>query len=715
MAALGIPVLGELLMVAGISLAVVMLFRLLRLPAAIGFIVSGVLIGPAGLALIADQDLVHTLAEFGVVLLLFTVGLELKVDDLVRGGRSMLLGGALQVLLTATLVAVLLGVAGLHPARSLFFGLLIALSSTALVFKLLADRAELTAPHGRLVTGLLLFQDLMVIPFAIAVPWLGRWAGQGVGLIASAGGAAGSAAGSAYAPAVGSLRSLILLAVVAVAFVVARRAVPWLLARAAGTRSREAFVFGVVVVALGSAWLTSWAGLSLALGAFIAGLILSGSELRSRIEADVLPFRDALSGVFFISIGMLFMPRFVLERPLLVLASTVGLVAVKSLAALAALRMSGAPWRVALAAALSLAQVGEFSFVLAGAGLPYGLMGTLGSQAFYAGAVFSLMLTPLLVEWAPEIALAVERRVPRARARARATPDGDTPPPPGLTGHVVIAGFGLNGRNVARVLRAVRIAHLVVDLDPASLARAADDGSRTLPGDIANPHIQEEAGLATARVLVLALSDPTATRRAVQLARSLSRHLHIIVRTRYVSEIDGLYRLGANQVIPEEFETSIEIFTATLREFHVPANVIQAQVLLLRQERYSLLRGMKLPGSVVEQLDAILSEGTCDTFLLLQHSPAIGRTLAELGLTEGGGARLLAVVRGGHATTVFDQAFGLHVGDTLVLAGTHGEMEDAFQRLSPPSEPPGEPSGEPSEEPSSVPPGEPPLSSTPPP
>jgi K+:H+ antiporter len=681
----GIPILGELLMLAGVSLAVVMLFRRLRLPAAIGFIVSGVLIGPGGFGLIGDEQLVRTLAEFGVVLLLFTVGLELSVTDLGRVGRTAFVAGALQVGLTVGLVGGVLALAGIHPARALFFGMLVALSSTALVLKLLSDRLELSAPHGRLATGMLLFQDLMVIPFAVAVPWLGRWVAPGAGLIAGPGGA-GAPAGAG-----GVVRPLVLLVVVALAFAVARRVVPWLLARAAGTRSREAFVFGVVVVALGSAWLTSWAGLSLALGAFIAGLILAGSELKSRIEADVLPFRDALSGVFFISIGMLFMPGFVVERPLLVLASTVGLVGVKTIAALGALRLAGAPWRVAIAGGVALAQVGEFSFVLAQAGLPHGLLGVSGGQAFYAGAVFSLMLTPLLVERAPELALALERLSARGTGggpAAVADPAGGEAPAP-LSNHVVIAGFGLNGRNVARVLRAVRIPHLVVDLDPISLKSAVDEGSRVLMGDIANPHIQAQAGVPAARALVLALSDPTATRHACHLARTMSLHVHIIVRTRYVSEIDELHRLGANQIIPEEFETSIEIFTATLREFHVPANVIQAQIRLLRQERYSLLRGMKLPGSVVEQLDAILTQGTCETFLLLQHSPAIGRTLADLELTGGGGAQVVAVVRGGHATTNFDQEFSLRVADTLVLAGTHGEMEVAFQRLSPPADDPG--------------------------
>jgi CPA2 family monovalent cation:H+ antiporter-2 len=680
----GPPVLGELVVLAGIALAVVVLFRRVRLPAAIGFIATGVMAGPGGLGLIGDPELVRTLAEFGVVLLLFTVGLELSLQDLGRIGRFGFLAGALQIVLTMALVAGILVSVGLHPARAIFFGLLLALSSTALVLKLLSDRLELTSPHGRLVTGILVIQDLMVVPCAIIVPWLGRWVGR-EDLIAGDGTTSPSAAAAAAPAGGGGWRSLIVLAVVALAFLLARRAAPWTLARVARTRSPEAFLFGVVLVALGGAWLTAWAGLSLALGAFLGGLILARSDLKSRIAADVLPFRDAFSSVFFITIGMQLMPRLLVDQPLLVLASTVGLVGAKLAGALVAMRLARVPWRVAFAAALCLAQVGEFSFVLAQAGQPHGLLGAIGGQAFFAGAVFSLMLTPLLVERAPELALVLGRRIGGGGgAPEGVAPENDDAPPP--TSHVVIAGFGLNGRNVARVLREVRIPHLIVDLDADALQAAVAEGSRALVGDIANPHIQRHAGVPGARVLVLALSDPTATRHACHLARTLSRNVHIIVRTRYVSEIDELHRLGANQIIPEEFETSIEIFTATLREFHVPANVIQAQIRLLRQERYSLLRGMKLPGSVVEQLDAILTQGTCDTFLLLQHSPAIGRTLKEMHLVGGASAQVVAVVRGGNAIVYFDDDFQLRIGDTLVLAGTHGEMEEMFQRLSPPAE-----------------------------
>ena len=665
--------LRELLLLAGVSLLVVLLFRRLRLPAVVGFIATGVLIGPGGFGLVRDPELIHSLAEFGVMLLLFTVGLEFSFRDLRRLGRVALVAGSLQVLLTVGVVSGALLLVGLHPARALFFGLLVSLSSTALVLKLLTDRVELSSPHGRVVTAALIFQDLMVLPFAIAVPQLGRW----------------FSGSSTAAGAAGVGQTFLVIGLVALAFLGARFVAPWLLRRASRSRSREAFLFSVALVALGCAYLTSLAGLSLALGAFLAGLLLAESDLRSQIAADVLPFRDTLASVFFVTIGMLFEPRLLLEQPAIVLASTVGLVGVKAAVAMIALRWARVPWRVALAGAVTLAQVGEFSFVLAQGATPSGLLGTLGGQAFYAGAVFSLVLTPWLVSQAPEWALRLEiLRAARNVSSGSALATGNETEAPHsilLSGHVVIAGFGLNGRNLSRVLRSVRLPHLIVDLDPEQLQAAVKEGSRALVGDVTNPMIQGQAGVPRARVLVLALSDPAATRHACQVARSLSRDVFIVVRTRYVAEIDELHRLGANQVIPEEFETSIEIFTAVLRHFHVPMNVIQAQIQLLREERYSLLRGLKLPGSVIDQLEMILQQGTCDTFLLLQHSPAIGHSLAEAGLRGEGGPEAVAVVRGGHALTRLDDELRLAVGDILVLAGTHAEMERVFQRLGPPA------------------------------
>ena len=653
--------LRDLLLLAGASLTVLLVFQRLRLPPAVGFIATGVLVGPGGFQLVRDVALVKTLADFGVMFLLFTVGLEFSRRDLIQLGRPALIGGALQVVFTGGIVAGIVLLGGLHPAQAIFIGMLASMSSTALVLRLLTDRLELNSPHGRMATGVLVFQDLMVILFAVAVPWLGRWkAGESV--------VGGNSLGQL-------LGGLALLAAVALLFAAARRVAPWLLVRALRTRSREAFLFGVVLVALGSAFLTAELGLSMALGAFLAGLILAESDLRSHIEAGVVSFRDALTGVFFVAIGMLFDPRAVVAHPALVLASTLGLVMVKSVATATAVRIAGAPWRVAVASGVVLAQVGEFSFMLAESAPPH-LLGATGAQAFFAGAVFSLVLTPLLVSRASQWSYAVTRHGGFGAGSPAA-------PVPERANHVVIAGFGLNGRNLARVLRSVRLPHLVVDLDSDALQSEPAQGSDVLVGDIAQPEIQQRAGVPKARVLVVALSDPTATRHACRIARSLSRDVFIIVRTRYVAEIDELHRLGASQVIPEEFETSIEIFTATLQHFHVPTNVIQAQVQLLREERYSLLRGLKLPGSVLEQLDAILRKGTCDTFLLLQHSPAVGQPLEALGLLGEPGAKAVALVRGGRALTSFGSDVRLQVGDILVLTGTHVAMEEAFQRLSP--------------------------------
>jgi monovalent cation:H+ antiporter-2, CPA2 family len=665
-----IPILRELILLAGASLAVVLLFRRLRLPATAGFIVTGILIGPGGFGLVRDPHLVQVLAEFGVVVLLFTVGLEFSFADLRRLGRRALVGGALQVLLTIALVAVALVLMGRPPARAVFVGMLVALSSTALVLKLLTDRIELQSPHGRAATGVLLFQDLAAIPFLLLVSPLGRWA-RGEPFAAGEWTAAWPAA--------------LLVVLVVALLLIARRALPWLQRRASRTGSREVFLLGVVVVVLGSASLASRAGASLAVGAFLAGLALAGSELRDLVAADLLPLRDALASVFFIAIGMSFQPAVVLAHPGAVLASTAGLVVLKAGAAFLALRLAGVPARVALAGALVLAQIGEFSFVLAQAGAPYGLLGTTGSQAFFAGAVFSLLLTPFLVQLAPAWARGLDRaRGAHGAAAAGADepgPEAGAGPKRPHSGHVVIAGFGLNGQNVARVLRSARVAHVVVDLNPDAVALGHGQGSPVLVGDIGHERIQREAGVPDARVLVLALSDPSATRHACRLARSLSPDLFIIVRTRYVDAIEALHDAGADQVIPEEFETSIEIFTSVLRQLHVPTNVIQAQITVLRQERYGLLRGRKLRGEVLEQLPTILLERTTDTFLLLQESPAVGRTPGEIGLGGEGEARLVAVVRGGRPVADTGGDFRLRVGDTLVVTGTHAEVDRAFERL----------------------------------
>jgi CPA2 family monovalent cation:H+ antiporter-2 len=667
----GTPYLQEFVIVAGLALAISLLFRRLRAPAVTGFILTGVLIGPGGFGLVSDLEVVRALSEFGVVLLMFAVGLEFSLADLRAVGARSLATGVLQIVLTAALVTPIMLATGAHPARALFFALLLSLSSTALVFKLLTERGELQSPHGRLTAVVLLMQDVALVPIALLTPVLSSWAG----------GTLSFTIGRAEV-----LRAVIVTAVTAIALVVAWRTLPWLVQRASRTRSRETFLAAVVFVVAAAAYLGERAGLSVAIGAFLAGLMLAGSETSSQIAADVLPFRDTLSSVFFISIGMLFVPRDVMQTPGLVVAATLGLGGIKLLATTAAARLSGIAWPIAIASGFALAHVGEFSFVLARIGSEAGLLPEAWVQVFLAGALFSIVLVPWFIARGPGWGHAIDGRFHLSRAhtspeeaRRREVEAA------GRSGHVVIAGFGLNGRNVARVLRAVRIPHLVLDQGPDKIAACEALGSDALLGNATQIEILHRAGMEHARAFVVALSDPIGTRHATRLARSLNRSLFIVVRTRYVHEMDGFYESGANLVIPEEFETSIEIFTAVLRQFHVPNNIIDAQIGLLRRERYSILRGRKLPGSVVDQLDRILAEGTTETVLILQHSPAVGRTLRDLSLDPSdSGLRIVAVVRGGNAVTALGPEFRIDAGDTLVLTGAHREIDAALDRLAPP-------------------------------
>jgi CPA2 family monovalent cation:H+ antiporter-2 len=599
-----------------LSLVVSLVFGRLRLPAVTGFILTGALIGPGGFRLIEDPHTIHSLAEIGVVLLLFMVGLEFSLADLRALGVRTAIAGALQIALTALLLAPLLVLAGLHPAQATFFGFAAAISSTTLLLKITADRGELHSPHGRLLMGVSLMQDLSLVPLTLLTPALAGWAEGRLTL------------------SIGSEEILhALFGTVAAALVVyaAWRWLPWLLGQASRTRSREVFLAGIALVVLGSAYLSNLAGLSLALGAFLAGLMLAGSEVSSQVAADLLPFRDTLSSVFFLSIGMLFSPAVLAQHAGLVIGVTALVIVLKFVAALLGARIVRINAPVALAAAFGLAHVGEFAFVLVQTGSAAGLLTGTWGQVFVASALFSLLLGPFLAGSASRWAAAFYSR--RGTSRSREEVERSLAAPPSESAwrdHVIIAGFGLNGRNVARVLRAVRIPHVVLDQAPDKIAACGALGSPALLGNASQPEILERAGIVHARALVVALSDPMSTRHATRLARQLHPGLFIVVRTRYVHEVDSFYDVGANVVIPEEFETSIEIFTAVLRQFHVPLNIIDAQIMLLRRERYSVLRGQKLPGSVVEQLDEIMAQGTTETARILQgHSPGDGRRVAS--------------------------------------------------------------------------------------
>ena len=531
------PFLAELAALAAVAAGVAYVAqRFAGLVPLVGFLVAGVLIGPHALGMVRDPHLVEGAAEVGVILLLFTIGIEFSLERLARIKRLILFGGSLQVGLTVAVVALALRAAGVGWEAAIFTGFLAALSSTVIVLKLLADRAETGSDRGQASLGILLFQDLAVVLMALLVPTLA--------------GAAGGAAGTAWALAKAAL--IVLLVVV-----FARRVMPPFLERIARTCSPDIFLLTVIAACFGTAWLCSLAGLGVSLGAFLAGLVVSESRFSQHAFSEVLPLRILFSAAFFVSIGMLLDPMFLLERPVLVAGVVGAILFIKVLATLTSLRAIGVGLPVAASAGLLLAQVGEFAFVLERSGAALGLYPAgspeIGGQCFIAATVLLMALTPAwhtlggrLEAWLArrEVAHVIERAEP-----VPLPPAGDGKP---LDRHVVIGGYGDAARRLVRVLGAAEVPHIVLTLNPDGANEAEFEGRPVLRGDYARRAILEAAGIERARVFVIADDEPAMTERVVAVVRALNPEIEILAATSRVDEVRALLAAGADRVIAAE-------------------------------------------------------------------------------------------------------------------------------------------------------------------
>jgi CPA2 family monovalent cation:H+ antiporter-2 len=651
-----ITILRELIIILAVSLPITYLFHRAKLPALVGFLITGVLIGPYGAAIITETRVVERLADIGVVLLLFTVGLEFSIADIMRSGRQFLIGGGTQVLLTIAAVMVIAMALNYPLPRGIFFGFLASLSSTAIVLKMYSDRSELDTTHGRLATGILLFQDIAVVPMMLMLPVLGE----------------ASAAGAVTVLSVLISLGKAVLGLVVIYFA-ARQVVPFLLHQVIRLKNREMFFLLVVLLCLGAAWITYSLGLSLALGAFLAGLIISESEYSHHIVAEIMPFRDYFASIFFISIGMLLHTNFLISHWPVLLLMTVSLILVKTGLVIVTAKALRYPIRSTLLAGLGLAQIGEFSFLLAQQGQLRGLMTGDIFQMFINASILSMLATPFLIQAGPWITgLLPNQTSVHAEKGGVCT----------LTGHTIIAGYGLNGRNLAKTLKATHLPYVVLDVNADTIRKARDEGESIIYGDITRRDVLLRAGVDCARVIVFAVSDYAATRISVRTARELNPAIFILIRTRYAADVDELYKAGANQVIPEEFETSIEIFSRVLHEYHVPSNVIANQIQLVRFGGYKMLRGYSLDQENLGRIAALFANATVDHIQLDPNAPAVGRTLRELDLRKNTGASVVAIARNGEANTNPGPDFTLQSDDIVVLIGGHKELDAAMNLLT---------------------------------
>ncbi len=537
---------GELAVIGGLAVVTTVGLSRLGLPATIGFLTTGALAGPHGVGLVGDTDHIEQIAEIGVILLLFAIGLEFSLQRLRFIWRAVALGGSLQVGVTTLAALGILVLAGDTVERGIVFGLVVALSSTVVVLRVLDVRGELDAPHGRFIVGALIFQDLLVIPLTLLVPVL----------------ASGDTSGFALEAAWALIRATLAVGVV---LVVARFIVPRVFDAVAATRTREVFLLTVITIALGSAWLMNQLGLSFALGAFLAGIMLADTDYSHRATSDIIPLRDAFTSFFFISLGMLVDWRVFVDEPMIAVLIVLGLVLGKAfIASLAALAMRN-PASVAWRSGVYLAQFGEFGYVVLLLGASEGLVTSSELRLVVTTGVVSIVLSRMLMRWtgglhAGEGLLRPLERLLRARGI-----DEPIAQDAFLTDHVVIAGYGVAGQLLARTLAQARVPYVILELNAETVRDARREYAHVYYGDVTSPEALAHARLGHARVLVLLISDPPAAQRAIVTAHTEWPHVPILVRTRYVAERDSLLALGATQVVCEELEGGTEMSAWVLR------------------------------------------------------------------------------------------------------------------------------------------------------
>ncbi len=654
-----IPLLNDVIIIFGSSLLVIVISHYLRLPAVVGFLLTGMIVGPHGLGLIGDSAHVEMFAELGVVFLLFMIGVELSFDHLKSLRRYLIFGGGLQVSVTIVMVIIIAIAIGKPINQAIYLSFIVAMSSTAIVLTLYSERGELATPFARISMGILLFQDLIVVPMLLIEPIL---AGTVKDL-----------------PVIILLKFIQGLMAVAGVFFVAYFLIPKFLKVIVQTRVRELLVIGALFTCLGAAVVTESLGFSLALGAFLSGILISESVYRYQILAEITSFRDVFNSLFFISIGMLLDLHFVGANLFLILGAALAIILFKFSINLLTISSLKVPFRIAFITSLGLAQIGEFSFILIRIGHHHGLLPAGDYQLAIAVAVSTFLVTPLMIKFAP--ILVDKFNSPKSADIGKNSGAESGAGNEQLQNHVVIAGYGLNGRHLSRVLKAAHMRYIVVDLNGYEVNQAHLDGESIVFGDVTRREILEKCNIGKATVMVYAISDGGALRRSIQLAREINPHLYIIARTWQLAEINEIRKYGANEVIAQEFETSIELVTLVLTRLHLPGNIIRTQARLLRDDGYQMLRSPAPTLGVSDKILQILAAGTTDTFLLTTEHQAVGKSIAALQLRKKCGASIIAVVRGEKSLTNPAVDFVLEAGDIMVLVGSHQEMESAFSYL----------------------------------
>ena len=644
------------LILLGSAVAVVVLFRRLSMPAILGYLIVGVAIGPGMLGLVAASEEKRYVAEFGVVFLMFSVGLEFSLPQHMAMRRTVFGFGGAQVVLTLVMAAIVAVAAGESWKTGIIVGGVLAMSSTAIVSKTLSEQAQLHTPAGRQIMGVLLFQDLAVIPLLVLVPALALPANALAGAIA-----------------VALLKAAIVLGVV---LFVGQRLMRPLFHMVASQKSSELFVLFVLLVTLGLAWVTELAGLSLALGAFLAGMLISETEYRYQVEDYIKPFRDVLLGFFFVTIGMLLDPRQVLAHWFLVAMVLVALLAVKFILIFGLGRAFGNEKPTALRCALALAPAGEFGFVLLSLAGREGALVPVTLQVVLAGALLSMIITPVLLANSERIVLYFVESEWTQRAMALHQLAVKTM---ATQGHVIVCGYGRSGQALARFLEREGVSVIALDADPERVRQAAAAGDSVVYGDASRREVLLAAALSRAMAVVVSFADTNKALTILAHVREIRPELPVVVRTWDDTDVGKLREAGAAEIVAEVVEGSLMLATQTMMLLGVPLNRVLRRLREVRAERYHLMSGF-FPGATDTEGDAEAAQPRLRSVMIGSSAAAVGMTLESLNL-EAMEIEVTAVRRQGVRETNPSKGMRLRENDIVVLLGSQEALAKAEMRL----------------------------------
>jgi CPA2 family monovalent cation:H+ antiporter-2 len=646
-----------ILMLLGAAVLSVILFRRINLPPILGYLLVGTLIGPHAFNLLEGLSGAHYLAEFGVVFLMFSIGLEFSLSKLYAMKRIVFGLGCLQVTATLAVVTAVLAASGLPLQVGVAIGGALAMSSTAVLTKLLSERIELDAPHGREVMGVLLFQDLAVIPLLVLIPSFSQSAEQ-----------------LAITMGIAMLKAIALLAPV---FLLGKRLLTkWFFVVAHG-KSAELFVLNVLFVTLGLAWLTEAFGLSMALGAFVAGMLISETEFRHQVEADIKPFRDVLLGLFFVTVGMMLDVSLVLAKWQWVLGVLTALLLVKFFLVFGLSRLFGSMSGAAMRSGLWLCAGGEFGFVLLSDVSRNSVAPALIVQIVLAALVISMLMAPIIVQYSDRLVLRFAASEWLMRSLQLTTIAARTL---NTEKHAVICGFGRSGQYLARFLAREEVSYVALDLDPDRVRHAAAAGENVVYGDATRRETLAAAGIGRASVLIVSFIDARAAERVLRHVRELVPGLPVVVRTFDEKDLDRLQRAGAAEVVPETLEASMMLASHALIHAGVPINRVLSQVQQTRAARYRTLRGFFHGESDYDENVHDSDEPCLRSVSLYDGAYAIGKTLGELAVGSKG-VEVMAIRRRNIRTLEPSGNTRFEAGDVVVLLGTPGALVTAEGRL----------------------------------